>query len=236
MLRHGSPGVVPVPRAAGRMAGVDCLSPWDRLPYPTNLVGINPSMIDISDSAQAYLRELLSKQDEADVGIRVFVAQPGTPHAETCIAYCRPGEEQEGDIPVSYDGFTAWFEERSAPYLEEAVVDYQEDRMGGQLTIKAPNARVPKVGPDAPLADRINYVLYNEINPGLAAHGGMVTLVEVVDDNVAVLEFGGGCQGCAAVDITLKHGVERALLEQIPDLTAIRDVTDHTFTENAYYQ
>jgi|TARA_Y100001933_G_C18981149_1_gene556715 Fe/S biogenesis protein NfuA len=193
-------------------------------------------MIDISESAQRYLRELLSKQDDADVGIRVFVAQPGTPHAETCIAYCRPGEEQEGDIPVGYDGFTAWFEERSAPYLEEAVVDYQEDRMGGQLTIKAPNARVPKVGPDAPLEDRINYVLYNEINPGLAAHGGMVTLVEIVEDSVAVLEFGGGCQGCAAVDITLKNGVERALLEQVPELTAIRDVTDHTVTENAYYQ
>lgn len=193
-------------------------------------------MIEISESAQGYLRELLAKQDESDVGIRVFVAQPGTPHAETCIAYCRPGEEQEGDLAVSYDGFTAWFEERSAPYLEEAVVDYQEDRMGGQLTIKAPNARVPKVGPDAPLEDRINYVLYNEINPGLAAHGGMVTLVEIVEDSVAVLEFGGGCQGCAAVDITLKNGVERALLEQVPDLTAIRDVTDHTVTENAYYQ
>ncbi len=193
-------------------------------------------MIEISDSAQAYLRELLAKQDEPDVGIRVFVAQPGTPHAETCIAYCRPGEEQQGDIPVGYDGFTAWFEERSAPYLEDAVVDFQEDRMGGQLTIKAPNARVPKVGPDAPLEDRINYVLYNEINPGLAAHGGMVSLVEVVEDNVAVLQFGGGCQGCAAVDITLKNGVERALLDQIPDLRGIRDVTDHTYTENAYYQ
>lgn len=193
-------------------------------------------MIEISESAQGYLRDLLSKQEDADVGIRVFVAQPGTPHAETCIAYCRPGEEQEGDTPVQYEGFTAWFEERSAPYLAEAVVDYQEDRMGGQLTIKAPNARMPRVGEDASLEDRINYVLYNEINPGLAAHGGMVKLVEIVEENVAVLEFGGGCQGCAAVDITLKNGVERTLLEQVPDLSAIRDVTDHTVTENAYYQ
>ncbi len=193
-------------------------------------------MIDISESAQSYLRDLLAKQEEGDVGIRVFVAQPGTPQAETCIAYCRPGEEQSGDIPVAYEGFTAWFEERSTPYLEEAVVDYQEDRMGGQLTIKAPNARVPKVGPDAPLEDRINYVLYNEINPGLASHGGMVTLVEIVEDGVAVLQFGGGCQGCAAVDITLKNGVEKTLLGQIPELTAIRDATDHTVTENAYYQ
>lgn len=192
-------------------------------------------MIEISESAQTYLRDLLSKQDAEGVAIRVFVAQPGTPNAETCIAYCRPGEEQEGDISVQYEGFTAWFEERSRAYLVDANVDYSEDRMGGQLTIKAPNSRVPNVGPDSSMEDRINYVLYNEINPGLAAHGGMVSLVEVVDGDTAVLQFGGGCQGCAAVDITLKQGVEKALLEQVPELSAIKDATDHTVTDNAYY-
>ena len=198
-------------------------------------------MIEITPAAEAYLRDLLAKQNEEntgqeETGVRIFVAQPGTPYAETCLAYCRPGEEQEGDIPVQYDGFTAWFEKRSEPYLEDAVVDYQEDRMGGQLTIKAPNSRVPSVSPDSPLEDRINYVLYNEINPGLAAHGGMVTLVEVVDGDTAVLQFGGGCQGCSAVDMTLKQGVEKALVEQIPELTRVKDATDHSITENAYYQ
>lgn len=192
-------------------------------------------MIEISASAQTYLQELLAKQENDDVSIRVFVAQPGTPQAETCIAYCRPGEEQDGDVAVQYEGFRAWFEGRSEPYLIDAVVDYQQDQMGGQLTIKAPNARVPNVGPDSPLEDRINYVLYNEINPGLASHGGMVTLVEITDEKAAVLQFGGGCQGCAAVDITLKNSVETTLLERIPELTAILDQTDHTMTENAYY-
>ena len=193
-------------------------------------------MIEISDSAQDYLQELLSKQDDAEVGIRVFVANPGSPQAETCIAYCRPGEVQEDDIAVQYEGFTAWFEARSEPYLLDAKVDYAADRMGGQLTIKAPNARLPQVGPDAPLEDRINYVLYNEINPGLAAHGGMVNLVEIVEETVAVLQFGGGCQGCAAVDMTLKNSVETTLLEQVPELTAIRDATDHSDTAQAYYR
>ena len=188
-------------------------------------------MIEISASAQTYLEGLLSKQDDENVSIRIFVAQPGTPQAETCIAYCRPGEEQEGDIAVEYAGFRAWFEGRSEAYLEDAQVDYQEDQMGGQLTIKAPNARVPKVGPDAPIEDRINYVLYNEINPGLAAHGGMVSLVEVTSESQAVLQFGGGCQGCSAVDITLKSSVETTLLEQVPELTGVIDHTDHTVTD-----
>jgi Fe/S biogenesis protein NfuA len=193
-------------------------------------------MIEISKAAQAFLRDLLAKQDQPDVGIRVFVTQPGTPHAETCIAYCRPGEEQPEDISVQYEGFVASIEKRSESYLQDAVVDFQEDRMGGQLTIKAPNARVPNVGPDSPIEDRINYVLHNEINPGLASHGGMVTLLEVIEGNTAVLQFGGGCQGCSAVDITLKQGVERSLLAQVPDLIAIRDSTDHTVRENAYYR
>jgi Fe/S biogenesis protein NfuA len=94
---------------------------------------------------------------------------------------------------------------------------------------------VPKVGPDAPIEDRINYVLYNEINPGLAAHGGMVSLVEVTSESQAVLQFGGGCQGCSAVDITLRSSVETTLLEQVPELTGVIDHTDHTVTDNAYY-
>ena len=61
-------------------------------------------------------------------------------------------------------------------------------------------------------------------------------MVETDDGHTAVLQFGGGCQGCAAVDITLKQGVERSLLEQVPDLVGIKDATDHTITENAYYQ
>lgn len=192
-------------------------------------------MVDISAAAQEYLRDLLSKQDEG-CGIRMFVAQPGTANAETCIAYCRPGEQQDDDKPVEYEGFTAWFETRSEPYLVDAVVDFQEDRMGGQLTIKAPNARVPSVDENSPLEDRINYVLYNEINPGLAAHGGQVSLEEVVEETVAVLQFGGGCQGCAAVDITLKQSVESSLLAQIPELTEVRDITDHSMREHAYYR
>lgn len=193
-------------------------------------------MVQISDSAQDYLVELLSRQEDKDVGIRIFITDPGTPMAETCIAYCRPGEEQDTDQRVEYKGFTAWLDERSLPFLEEAEVDYAKDRMGGQLTIKAPNAKVPKVSDDSPIEDRINYILHSQVNPSLAAHGGMVNLVEVVNEEVAILQFGGGCQGCGMVDVTLKDGVERTLLEQLPQLKAVRDVTDHTQDENAYYR
>ena len=106
--------------------------------------------------------------------------------------------------------------------------------MGGQLTIKAPNAKTPKLNEDSSIEERINYILHSEINPGLASHGGMVNLIEV-DDEVAILQFGGGCQGCGMVDTTLKEGVEKTLLENLPQLKGVRDVTDHSVKENAYF-
>lgn len=190
--------------------------------------------VTITESAQEYLAELLAKQDDA-LGVRVFINQPGTARAETCIAYCRKGELQESDKTHDYEAFTAYFEERSIPFLEDALVDYSKDRMGGQLTIKAPNAKLPRVSEDSPLEDRINYVLYNEVNPALAAHGGEVSLVEITEESVAILQFGGGCQGCGMVDQTLKGGVEKTLLEQLPQLSGVRDITDHTDTSQAYY-
>lgn len=190
--------------------------------------------VTITESAQEYLGELLEKQDDA-LGVRVFINQPGTSRAETCIAYCRKDDLHESDQTFDYEAFTAYFEERSIPFLEDALVDYSKDRMGGQLTIKAPNAKLPRVSEDSPLEDRINYLLYNEVNPALAAHGGEVSLVELTEDMVAVLQFGGGCQGCGMVDQTLKGGVEKTLLEQLPQLTAVRDITDHTDTSKAYY-
>lgn len=190
--------------------------------------------VTITDSAQEYLLELLKKQDCEGIGIRMFVSSPGTPQAETCIAYMRPGEEKEDDISVPLNGFNAWFEGRSVPYLDEAKVDYSPDRMGGQLTIRAPNSKMPKISDDSPVEDKINYVLYNEINPGLASHGGNVSLVEVTEDMLVVLRFGGGCQGCSAVDLTLKEGVEKTLLERVPELKGVKDATDHSDTSNAY--
>lgn len=191
--------------------------------------------IDLSDSAQEYLKGLLESQDDKVVGIRVFINDPGTPRAETCIAYCREDDVAEDAIIREYKGFKAYFDSASWSYLDSAKVDYASDRMGGQLTIKAPNSKMPQVSVDSPLSDRINYLLYTEINPSLAAHGGEVSLMLIDDENFAVLQFGGGCQGCSAVDLTLKDGVEKTLMENLPELAGVKDVTDHTNRSNAYY-
>lgn len=123
---------------------------------------------------------------------------------------------------------------------EDAVIDYNKDRFGGQLTFRAPNSKVPRVGPDASIEERITYVLQSEINPGLAGHGGNCALVEVVEDPehglTAILKFGGGCQGCSAIDVTLKQGVETTLKQHVPELMRVVDQTDHSQAEGAYFK
>src|SRR5690606_10985525 len=191
------------------------------------------SSIEITESAQKYLADLLAKQNCEGIGIRIFVSDPGTPKAETCISYCRPGDEKEGDEVIELASFKAFLEKRSLPFLEDTKVDYADNRFSGQLTIRAPNSRMPKVSDDSPVEDKINYILHTEVNPGLAAHGANVSRVDIAD-GVAVPQFGGGCQGCGMVDLTLKEGVEKSLLEKIPELKGVRDVTDHSDTTNAY--
>ncbi len=190
--------------------------------------------ITITDSAQIYLNELLEKQAVEGIGVRLFVSQPGTMYAETCLAYCRPGEEKSEDEFLECDGFKAYLDYPSLQYLDEAIVDYVADKLGGQLTIKAPKAKQPSIAFDGPVEQQIIEILTAEVNPGLAAHGGEVRLIRL-EEEFAILQFGGGCQGCSAVDMTLKDGVEKTLMEQIPELKGVRDVTDHTQRENAYY-
>ena len=192
--------------------------------------------MNITPSAQEYLADLLSNQEEDTAGIKIFVSEPGTPRAETCIAYAKDDEDFSDYRIIEEFKFSLYLEEKSIDFLKDAEVDYSPDKFGGTLTIKAPNAKLPQISEDASIEDKINYVLYSEINPGLASHGGEVSLIEVVNEETAILQFGGGCQGCGMVDLTLKDGVEKTLLEQVEGLKNVKDVTDHSYRENAYYK
>ncbi|MBR51588.1 MAG: Fe/S biogenesis protein NfuA [Gammaproteobacteria bacterium] len=193
-------------------------------------------IITITNSAEEYLSKLILDKNEIDLRIRIFISEPGTPNAETCLAYCKPDEADPDDIILNLDLITVHVEKRSLSFLKDCEVNYDKDNFGGQLTIKAPNARIPNISPNSPVEDRINYVIYNEINPMLASHGGEVSLVEFTEDKTAVIKFGGGCQGCGMVDVTLKDGIEKTLVEQIPEVKLVRDLTDHSIDDNAYYK
>ncbi|MFC2552409.1 Fe-S biogenesis protein NfuA [Aggregatibacter sp. HMT-949] len=191
--------------------------------------------IAISEAAQAHFRKLLSTQEEG-TNIRIFVVNPGTPNAECGVSYCPPNAVEESDIEMKYDNFSAFVDEVSLPFLEEAEIDYVTEELGAQLTLKAPNAKMRKVADDAPLIERVEYVIQTQINPQLASHGGRITLIEITEDGYAILQFGGGCNGCSMVDVTLKDGVEKQLISLFPnELKGAKDVTEHQRGEHSYY-
>ena len=191
--------------------------------------------IAISEAAQVHFRKLLSTQEEG-TNIRIFVVNPGTPNAECGVSYCPPNAVEESDIEMKYDNFSAFVDEVSLPFLEEAEIDYVTEELGAQLTLKAPNAKMRKVADDAPLIERVEYVIQTQINPQLASHGGRITLIEITEDGYAILQFGGGCNGCSMVDVTLKDGVEKQLISLFPnELKGAKDVTEHQRGEHSYY-
>lgn len=85
------------------------------------------------------------------------------------------------------------------------------------------------------LRERVQQVIDELINPGVAGHGGYVNLVDVEDTKVYI-HMGGGCQGCASSKMTLKMGIEETIREEVPEVTEVIDATDHTNGQNPYYK
>ena len=192
-------------------------------------------MITITENAQQHFSKRLAQQPEG-TNIRVFVVNPGTQSAECGVSYCPQDAVEASDTEMKLELFSAFIDELSLPFLDDAEIDFVTDKMGSQLTLKAPNAKVRKVADDASLIERVDYVLQTQINPQLAGHGGNVSLSEITEDGVAILQFGGGCNGCSMVDVTLKEGIEKELLAQFEgELTGARDITDHARGDHSYY-
>ncbi|MEO6926178.1 MAG: NfuA family Fe-S biogenesis protein [Rhodanobacter sp.] len=192
-------------------------------------------MIDISERAQQHFLRLLQQQDIDGLGIRLRVTSPGTPAANCELEFCEPVDLAGGEWTIECAGFEFHIDGDSAVWLDQATIDFEPNATGGQLNIRAPKIKGHIPGADAGVIERVRFVIESEINPKLASHGGRVTLLEVDADHAVVLQFGGGCHGCGMVDVTLKQGVEKTLRERVPEITAVRDATDHSDGEKPYY-
>jgi len=184
-------------------------------------------MIELSEPALQHFRRLLQSQGGDAVGIRISAVHAGTPKADARLEFCEREDLQGDEWSLDCEGFTLFVDADSAPWLDGAQVDYAANATGGQLTIRAPRIKGQVPGEGATLAERVQYLLDSEINPMLAAHKGRVSLERVDDGGAVYLRFGGGCHGCGMVDVTLKNGIEKTMRERIPEVSAVRDATDH---------
>jgi Fe/S biogenesis protein NfuA len=135
----------------------------------------------------------------------------------------------------------------SVDRLRGARLEWSEEGSGG-LVLVNPNTPTreeasPGVPPEVlaagitgPLAQRVVNVLEQSVNPSIASHGGRADLLGLdTGEGIAYLRLSGGCQGCAMSQMTLKQGIETTLLEEVPELTRVIDVTDHGGGENPFY-
>ena len=149
------------------------------------------------------------------------------------LAFVAEGQDTDRDTAVPFDGFNIYIDEDSVPYAQDITLDFVDGLMGRGFKIDNPHKVPPHL--KGSVAEKIQLVIDEKINPSIAAHGGHVALVDVKEDT-AFLQFGGGCQGCGMVDVTLKQGVEVMIKEAVPEIASVRDITDHAEGTNPYYQ
>jgi len=191
-------------------------------------------MIEVSSTAQTYFLRLLEQQDEPGLGLRLRVVNPGTTQADCELLFCGEMEAGLDDETLQLNGFRLFIASGSSQWLSEAEIEFEESGTGGELIIRAPHIKGHAPEDNAPLTERVAWVIDTEINSMVASHGGQVSLQEITASGEAVLQFGGGCHGCSMVDVTLKNGVEKTLLSRFSELVAVVDATDHSTGENPY--
>ena len=173
---------------------------------------------------------MLNASKEKSQGISIIVEQKTDRKANYSIHFIELSGTSSEDTCIEIEDLKIFVSKEAIPYLEGTEIDLNEE---GQLQAFNPNMSITKTS--GSVEEQIQHVLDEEVNPMVASHGGVVSLLEVKEQN-AYLEFGGGCQGCGMIDVTLKQGVEVMIKGQIPEIEAIYDVTDHAGGTNPYYQ
>jgi Fe/S biogenesis protein NfuA len=198
-------------------------------------------IVTITPEALSELSKLRDTEPDADrLGLRLEIIS-------------KPGEDFQYDLSFDVitkaaftdevrthtaDGFSlkVIIPANSLDLLEGATLDHSSN---AGLIIRNPNKpQAPVVEGlvrDDELSAQIESLVVAEVNPALAAHGGFVTYVGHDNEGTAYLTMGGGCHGCSMSRMTMLDGVQTMIVEQIPVIERVRDLTDHSSGENPYY-
>ena len=187
-------------------------------------------MLTVTESAKRKIVSVIQAQGKPGDGLRLAIVGRSSAGFTYDMHLVEEGEVEAEDIVVDTGDFPIIIDSGSAPHMQDVVIDYVEALQQSGFRIGNPNP----VWAD-PQAMAIQELLDTQINPGVATHGGHVELMDV-QDNVVYIRFGGGCQGCGMVSVTLNQGVEQAIREAFPAIREIVDVTDHAAGTNPYYQ
>jgi Fe/S biogenesis protein NfuA len=192
-------------------------------------------MITFTDRAREMVLSFMDENEAEGQALRIHMA-PGSPLAPRFeLTLVTKSDEGPEDQSVDAGGFAVLIRKDTAPRLEGATVDFVERLTESGFEIKTvPGAGGEPAGPTGEIAERVRAVLDEQVNPGVAAHGGAINLIDVQGTEI-FLEMTGGCQGCAMSRLTLRQGVERMIRDAVPEVTEIHDTTDHTAGTSPFF-
>ena len=198
------------------------------------------AVIDISPAAMETVLGILAEEEEPEtLGLRIEIT--GTKGVDFIydLSFDELTNVVDDDVVSPVGEIQVIVPAGTVDRLRGSTLDVPRAAGQGGLVIRNPNRPDPLAGVELNLegtvAEKVTQLLEQSVNPSLAAHGGFATLVGVDEENQVYLTLGGGCQGCAMSRMTITEGIDRAIREAIPEVTAIVDATDHAAGENPFY-
>ena len=188
---------------------------------------VDESFFTISPEA---LKKIQAQHEDASNGWLLAV-EPKSPTKGVYTLRSLKDDDTEQMQRFQKEGIIFWMDFSLLPFLEGTEIQLDEDT--GEIEVVNEGLGIGKLRGN--FEDRVRQVLDEQVNPMVASHGGVVSLSRIENGEV-FLRFGGGCQGCGMVDVTLKQGVEVMMKESVPDIVAIHDATDHDSGSNPYYR
>lgn len=200
-------------------------------------------IIAIEDKAKSTIIEVLCQEpDGDDLGLVVSIAGIDGTAFKYSLAMVRLGDAAPSDHLVPAGELTIVVPDADLENLRGATIKMSTNLLQPGLVLDNPNSPSPRIlgGTEAvelsgSVAERAVQVMNTMINPAIASHGGRAEIAGV-EDGTAYVRLGGGCQGCGMASVTLSQGIEATLMEKVPEITKVIDVTDHAGGDNPYYE
>ncbi len=192
-------------------------------------------MIEFTEAARERILAFFAEEEGTDLAVRVSVQNPSPVAPEYEMSVIELEEIEECDERHSVDGFDLVVDSESARILQDTRIDWVESIEGSGFKFDNPNIKPLGSEPlTGPLVERVQRVIDEHINPGVATHGGAVRLVDI-RDGIVYLQMGGGCQGCGMASVTLTQGIKQVFTKLVPEIVDIQDVTDHAAGTDPYF-
>lgn len=198
----------------------------------------DPTVLSIAEDALDMIRQLRDNEEgEGEFALSIEVTGFRGPQFSYELAFVPLEDKAENWVVERHGDLAVIFPKADVGKLDGAALELTDQglAMNNPNSPAPPTISAPAGDLSGPLVERVQQVISEQVNPAIAAHGGGAELVSV-DGTIAYLRLFGGCQGCGLAQVTLKQGIERILLESIPELSQVVDVTDHASGEDPYYQ